>query len=100
MKQLFFNFLLMTVNNYIAYYHYQDDLLTNTDTETNDLHRLKSSDELFDFDGYLKWQDERADELGSSNAFIREFVGTQTFHEFIEHSYRGLTSSNIEKLLH
>ena len=66
-KQLFFNFLLLTVNNYIGFYKDQD---LETDAESNaafDLHKFKSSDELFDFEGYLKWQEERAAKTGSSN---------------------------------
>lgn len=64
-----------------------------------DPHRIKSSEELFDFDGYIKWQDERAVKMGSSNAFIREFVTTQTFNAFIEHSFRGLTISKVRESL-
>ena len=54
---------------------------------------------MFDFDGYIKWQDERAVKMGSSNAFIREFVTTQTFNAFIEHSFRGLTISKVRESL-
>lgn len=35
-----------------------------------------SSDDFFDFQGYLDWQEERAATNGTSNAFIRELVAT------------------------
>ena len=51
---------------------------------------MKCSEDYFDFKGYLEWQEDRSirDGFGSeNNQFIREFVKTQTFHEFIEQNY-------------
>ena len=52
-KQLFFNFLLVTVNNYIQFY--------KTDVEQEEANAaFLSSEDFFDFDKYLEWQEERS----------------------------------------
>ena len=48
---------------------------------------LQSPEDLFDFDGYLEWQEKRQEGNGDGNTFMHEFIKTQTFHEFIEHNY-------------
>lgn len=55
-----------------------------------------SSDDFFDFQGYLDWQEELAAENGTSNAFIRELVATQTFQRFIEQNETGPSQEEAE----
>ena len=90
-KQLFFNFLLMAVNNYIQFYRTNDE---QGDEAPGDkpgvLAGLQCSDDIFDFDGYLQWQDDHQLSMsGETNSFMQEFVKTQCFHEFIEQNYMG-----------
>lgn len=56
-KQLFFNFLLMTVNNYKQFYVIADEAEID---KTGPLAGLKASEDVFNFQGYLEWQEERA----------------------------------------
>ena len=55
---------------------------------------LQSSDDIFDFQGYLEWQEEEAKERGSTNDFIQELAKTQCFHEFIEQRQKDQAESN------
>lgn len=76
----------MAVNNYKQFYVIPDEAEID---KTGPLAGLKGSEDVFNFQAYLEWQEERSAKRGTSNLFIREFVKTQTFHEFIEQNYEG-----------
>ena len=87
-KQLFFNFLLVTVNAYINFYRTPDQMQKAKDDEQSWMvGAAGSSDDFFDFRAYLDWQEELAADSDSSTAFIRELVKTQAFHTFIEQNH-------------
>ena len=78
----------MTVNNYIQFYRTneeQKELDDEAETNATNNWNVKSSEDFFDFQGYIEWQDDKQMErTGENNLFMREFVKTQAFHEFIE----------------
>ena len=85
-KQLFFNFLLVTINNYIRFYKVPEDTVADG-TAAN---AFLTSDDYFDFERYLRWQEERSIKNKDTNIeFIRQLVDTQGFHKFIEQNCIG-----------
>ena len=49
-----------------------------------------SSEDFFDFDKYLEWQEERSQRNRDNNIeFIRQLIQTQGFHKFIEQTSLG-----------
>lgn len=100
-KQSFLNFFLLTINNYIAYFKNLDDEVemspqmkekkskfSNLIKLILDLDKLTSTD-IFDFDDYLNQF-----EPGINKNFIEKLVKTQSFHNFIEDSYKSTSHKN------
>ncbi len=71
MKQQFFNFVLLAVNNFSAFY-FPGAATSKPDT---------AAKKIFNFDGYLSQCPDQA------RPFMREFIGTQTFVNFIESAH-------------
>ena len=75
----------MTVNNYIRFYRTNEEQKARDQENDKGDWKVKSSEDFFDFQGYIEWQDDKQMErTGENNLFMREFVKTQAFHEFIE----------------
>ena len=80
----------MTVNNYIQFFRTKEEQTARGKEVDQNVWNAKSSEDFFDFQGYLEWQDERQmTKTGENNLFIREFIKTQAFHEFIEQNSQG-----------
>ena len=75
--------MLETVGNYVQYYRTNEEQAA-IDEEALSKNKMisdfKTSDDFFDFDKYLESREAKFE----GNFFMREFVRTQTFHEFIE----------------
>ena len=75
------------MNNYIQFY--KDFEQDNNEVDAAYL----TSDDFFDFNGYLLWQEQRSERNTDNNIeFIRQLVQTQGFHKFIEQN--SLSSKN------
>ena len=69
----------MTVNNYIKFYKIVDE------HKMQETSNFLASEDFFDFEGYLKFQEGRSLKNNDNNIeFIRQLVATQGFHKFIE----------------
>ena len=69
----------MTVNNFTKF-----KKQVNIDSNSKEYRRLTSND-LFDFEAYLNWQEDMSKKNYDNNIdFIRYFVTTQAFNTFIE----------------
>ena len=91
-KQSFFNFFLLTLNNYLGYFRPQEANNPMVDPESPDkaARDMMNSSEVFDFEAYLE------SFKGNSLAygFMSKLVYTQSFSNLIEETYRlGLHST-------
>ena len=73
MKQIFFNFFILAINNFTFFYKEFDPLSKPACHVT--------SNDIFDFDAYLSHY------KGSSYGFMEKLVRTQAFNNFIEETY-------------
>ncbi|CDW85806.1 UNKNOWN [Stylonychia lemnae] len=89
-KQSFFNFFLLTINNYIGYFKNLDEE-GNLSPHKKDkqFYDKLSSQDVFDFDSYLKQFD------GGNRDFMEKLVRTQSFNNFIEETYKNTTPKSV-----
>ena len=85
MKQSFFNFFLLTLNNYLGYFRPYEANNPMVDPESPEKGRdMMNSNEVFDFDSYL----ESFKSNGLAYSFMQRLIYTQSFSNFIEETFR------------
>eukprot|EP00347_Sterkiella_histriomuscorum_P017091 403350703 len=89
-KQSFFNFFLLTINNYIGYFKNLDEEGNlSPNKKDKQFYDKLSSNDVFDFDNYLNQFE------GGNKEFMEKFVKTQSFHNFIEETYKNTTPQSV-----